>query len=548
MKHLSKRILSCALALLLCLGLGSVAVTGAGTPEVTVTLSYADVTGFYVTPQKQFTIPADLSEECGFEDDFNGEKVSVMDAIVFLHLLLLGDVDGYLDAAYDSYYDSWWLPNFMGDGIGAYLGFVNGEDPGFGAFAVEIKDGDALEFFAIYDTDWWADFYTWFEVDGERAGAVTVVTGETLELTLESSMFSYPMGPIEDADIVQLDPEDEGTYNTAAFSDALVLATTDGDGIAEISFATAGTYYVSAASDDWDDDPWEPIMAPWLEVTVLTPAEFVEFQADAEAALDTYKNPAAYKPAQQAELAAIIEAAQEDIANATTVAEVNAILAEAKAAMDAVKTAAQLGGGGGSSTLPQAKTDAKAALDSCKNADDYREAQKTELAAAIAAGKTAIDAATTTAAVDTALADAKAAIDAIKTDAQLTAEEAAALAQAKTNAKAALDSCKDADDYRDEQKAELADAIAAGKAAIDAATTEAAVAAALAGAKAAMDAVKTDAQLTEEEQQAKEETPKTLLEKWHAKLPGWMKGVEKLWNGFEYVILFVGFGWIWFLF
>jgi len=339
-----KRILAGLLTALMLLSLGTAAAVAADAPEVTVTLSYADVTGFHVTPQKQFTIPADLSEEYGFEDSFGGEKVSVMDAIVCLHLLLLGEVDGYLDALYDSTYDSWYLINFMGDGMGAFMSFVNGEDPGLGAFAVEIADGDAVSFFAIYDTDWWADFYTWFEVDGEKTGAVAVAIGEPLELTLESSLFGYPMGPIEDADIVLLDIKAAGEYNTAAFDDATVLATADEDGVAEISFAAAGTYYVSATSDY----EYEPIMAPWLAVTVTDPA---------------------------------------------------------------------------AAALAQAKTAAKAALDTYKDAADYRAAQKAELASAIAAGKTAIDAAATEAGVNTARDNAKTAMDAIKTDAQLTEEE-----------------------------------------------------------------------------------------------------------------------------
>ena len=73
--------------------------------------------------------------------------------------------------------------------------------------------------------------------------------------------------------------------------------------------------------------------------------------------------------------------------------------------------------------LAQAKTDAKAALDSYKDSADYRDAQKTELAGAIAAGKAAIDAAADIAGVNAALSGAKTAMDAVKTDAQLTAEE-----------------------------------------------------------------------------------------------------------------------------
>ena len=442
MKHLPKRILSCALALLLCLGLGaaavSAAVSAADVPAVTVTLSYADVTGFYLTPQTQFTIPADLSEQYGFNDDFGGEKVSMMDAVVFLHLLLLGDVDG-LSALYDSTYDSWYLTNFMDDGVGAFMGFLNGEDPGYGAFAVEIQDGDTVNFFSIYDTYWWADYYAWFEVGGQKANAVTVITGEPLELTLKISLFgsSMPGFHLEDAKIVQLDITDAGDYNCAAFSDATVLAVIDDEGSpVDISFASPGTYYVSAASD-YD---YEPFMAPWLEVTVLTPeqAALLQAKADAAAALDAYKDAADYRAAQQTELADAIAAGKAAIDAAADIAGVEAALADAKAAMDAIKTDAQLTveeADAAAAALAQAKTDAKAALDAYKNADDYRAAEKTELAAAIAAGKAAIDAATDIAGVNAALAAAKLAMDAIKTDAQWKAEEDAMTLLDKWHAK-----------------------------------------------------------------------------------------------------------------
>lgn len=70
-----------------------------------------------------------------------------------------------------------------------------------------------------------------------------------------------------------------------------------------------------------------------------------------------------------------------------------------------------------------AKFNAKTELENYKNADDYREAQKIELANAITAGKEAIDAAADIAGVNKALADAKAVIDKIKTDAQLVNEK-----------------------------------------------------------------------------------------------------------------------------
>ena len=71
----------------------------------------------------------------------------------------------------------------------------------------------------------------------------------------------------------------------------------------------------------------------------------------------------------------------------------------------------------GITELEEAKTNAKSALDSYVNAEDYRDSEKTLLETTIANGKTAIDSATTSADVTAALNSAKALIDAIKTGA-----------------------------------------------------------------------------------------------------------------------------------
>ena len=73
------------------------------------------------------------------------------------------------------------------------------------------------------------------------------------------------------------------------------------------------------------------------------------------------------------------------------------------------------------SDLAAVKAAAKDELDSYKDPADYREAGQAELAEAIAAGKVAIEAASDIDGVNRALAEAKAALDLIKTDAQLTA-------------------------------------------------------------------------------------------------------------------------------
>ena len=106
-------------------------------------------------------------------------------------------------------------------------------------------------------------------------------------------------------------------------------------------------------------------------------------------------------------------------------------------------------------------------------------------------GKAAIDAATNEAGVASALADAKARLDALKTNAEYTAEEEAkALADAKTAAKAEIEGyIASTDEYDENGIAEIASIVDSTKAAIDAATDQAGVAAALADGKTALDGV-----------------------------------------------------------
>ena len=162
----------------------------------------------------------------------------------------------------------------------------------------------------------------------------------------------------------------------------------------------------------------------------------------AKASLETYVNAEDYRQAQQEELATAIANGKNAIDNATDVAGVETALADAKTVIDEIKTNAELTAE--EETLATAKTTAKASLETYVNASEYREAQQEEIATAIANGKNAIDNATDVAGVETALANAKATIDALETDAQITAKEptietAFTNGQVFTNTRATLD-------------------------------------------------------------------------------------------------------------
>ena len=162
----------------------------------------------------------------------------------------------------------------------------------------------------------------------------------------------------------------------------------------------------------------------------------------AKASLETYVNAEDYRQAQQEEVATAIANGKNAIDNATDVAGVETALADAKTVIDEIKTNAELTAE--EETLATAKTTAKASLETYVNASDYRLAQQEEIATAIANGKNAIDNATDVAGVETALANAKATIDAIETDAQITAKEPTITTTIKegrvyTNTKATID-------------------------------------------------------------------------------------------------------------
>ena len=169
----------------------------------------------------------------------------------------------------------------------------------------------------------------------------------------------------------------------------------------------------------------------------LTAEELAAAKEAAKAELATYTDAADYREAQQAELEAAINDGNQNIDTATSTDAVTTALANAKAAIDAIKTDAQMT----ADELADAKEAAKAELATYTDAADYREAQQAELEAAINEGSDEIDAAATIDNVTAALNSAKKAIDMIKTDAQLTAEEQ--LAAAKETLAGAIETARE---------------------------------------------------------------------------------------------------------
>ena len=155
-----------------------------------------------------------------------------------------------------------------------------------------------------------------------------------------------------------------------------------------------------------------------LEVLELPGAK-----TDAIAEISAYVDLVNYRDAEAAAVAEIIANASQSIEDAESTASVAAILLEAKQHIDAVKTDAQLS----AEELVSAKEAAAAQVRSVLDPTLYREREAAILRQSIDEALEDIAQATTPEAVQTALEEHVAAIQSldIKTDAQLTAEEAA---------------------------------------------------------------------------------------------------------------------------
>lgn len=142
--------------------------------------------------------------------------------------------------------------------------------------------------------------------------------------------------------------------------------------------------------------------------------ELADEKAAANAEINGYLADVAYLAEQKAERDAAVETGLAAVVSAKTSAEIAQAVTDAKAAMEALATKATIVDG------------AKAVVEAYNADKVYRTEQAEARAAAITAAKEALDNATCQADVDNAVNTAKATIDALKTDIELTEEEKAA--------------------------------------------------------------------------------------------------------------------------
>ena len=240
--------------------------------DVVVSIQLDD-TGLCLAKQ-ELSVQADLSETYGYDDVYNGEDVTALDALVAAHILMFGedDLGDYLEV------DNGMVKKIAGENALSSYFFVNGmfamtDGLGDTVSSAVLADGDEILFYLIQDTGWWTDSVAWFvDADGDPVSEITIEAKKEFEVTLVGYMAMWAFEdvdvaektePIEDAQIVLLVIDETEGFRRAEFGDGLGI--TDDYGILAITFDEPGKYILSAYDDSGYDMPFT---APWLEVTV----------------------------------------------------------------------------------------------------------------------------------------------------------------------------------------------------------------------------------------------------------------------------------------
>lgn len=266
-------------------------------------------------------------------------------------------------------------------------------------------------------------------------------------------------------------------YNSGYTANHGVIETAKDTGLVAINSAAA-TAAVTAALDKAlaDMAAVKSDAALLAETKTAKLAELSAYAAE--------KSKSGYDATGKAAIETARKSGEDAINTAENASAASAALSNAKAAIDAVKTTAQIE----AEKLLAAKMAAKAELATYGNPGLYSGSQKTAFDSAKDQGAANIDAAATAAAVASALSSAKATIDALKTDAQLTAEE---LVAAKTDAKNAIKNYKTQGNYLPAGWALVTNIVGKWQAAVDACTLREQVTAAVDMAKAELNTVTT---------------------------------------------------------
>lgn len=231
---MKKRILSLFLALSLIVSLVpalSAPAAAAGAPIVFVSVSV----GRHLASDKDGSLVAQVPVTV---TDYNGSGTyDIDDALYALHE---DRFSGAASAGYASSSTAYGLSlnKLWGEttGVGGYQ--VNSGNTSVSSLAAEVSDGDYIDAYVYSDTTNWSDVYTCFD---QRT--VTAVVGESLSLSLSGNTWGG-ISPVSGAAVYAAAADSAALYDAANS-----VGSTGAGGEIALSFDTAGTYIVSAASE-----------------------------------------------------------------------------------------------------------------------------------------------------------------------------------------------------------------------------------------------------------------------------------------------------------
>ena len=193
---------------------------------------------------------------------------------------------------------------------------------------------------------------------------------------------------------------------------------------------------------------------PEIKVNIVNREEIKKLREEYNSQLDASVDYNNYREEEQEVIKDLIDTAKEKIATLETEEDMQAAVKKAQKQITAIKTADQYA----EAELNAVKAEAKKDLDAYKNEKDYRDAQQKELSGIITKAKLNISEAASAEEVSKIMEEAKAEIDKLPTDKQLTDEENKKpvvapvlnlrVKTAKTAASLAWNKVKSADGYK----------------------------------------------------------------------------------------------------
>ncbi len=213
---------------------------------------------------------------------------------------------------------------------------------------------------------------------------------------------------------------------------------------------------------------------PEIKVNIVNREEIKKLREEYNSQLDASVDYNNYREEEQEVIKDLIDTAKEKIATLETEEDMQAAVKKVQKQITAIKTADQYA----EAELNAVKAEAKKDLDAYKNAKDYRDVQQKELSGIITKAKLNISEAASAEEVSKIMEEAKAEIDKLPTDKQLTDEENKKpvvapvlnlrVKTAKTTASLTWNKVKSADGYKiygtqcNGQQAKLIDTVKAG--------------------------------------------------------------------------------------